>query len=196
MLLSFSVLAEQWVPKYEGTAPDQVQQTLRKLVPSATILPENQLTSKEISGHYADPGKASRKRGGPALSGSDLYLFPDQKYIYMRWADILPPTIYDKGTWTLKNGFVTLKSDKSVQQKDFPKDQTYIALTAPATNSPILLMGLRWDYSYFLDHAGNDPTFTLLLCSHEKQENIQPSESLALQKKLMKKGWRPEWFKN
>ena len=62
------------------------------------------LTGAQIAGRYTNPSKELVKRVGPPLAGEDLYVFADNSYIYCKWADVMPNTIFDKGRWNLGGG--------------------------------------------------------------------------------------------
>jgi hypothetical protein len=195
-------------------------QQLSQLVPPVSLLPDATLTIKGLSGHYADPGPTLRKNCPGALSGCDLYLFPDRDYMYVEWADIMPPTIFDKGKWSVRNGLLVLASDGSMPKHERPRDRLYLPITLPqnagermllmgtgevraapatftpaeGTQRPVLLMGTEWNHTYFLENAGDDPLFMLLLCSLELKEVITESNASPLKAKLMKESWKPAWF--
>ena len=70
-----------------------------------------------LPAHFSSENAETRRRGS-GLSGEDLYLFPDRSYYYVHWADIEPPTIYDKGFWSFSQGVLELHGDHSYRQSD------------------------------------------------------------------------------
>ena len=147
----------------------------------------------ELSGHYSSRG--SEEEGGVgALTGDDIYLFPDGRYLYLQWGCVLEPTIYDKGRWIYENGFVELRTDGSLPRSARPRDATYLPLLSPSRTKRIRLMGSRFDYRYFRENAGPRAEFMLLLCSKTRVERITPKAAASLYQQLFKSGWRPEFF--
>jgi len=169
---------------------------IKSLLPTVKQVSSSSLNVENISGHYCTLGPSMKERRGGALSGSELYLFPDNTYIYLKWADILPLTIYEKGQWDINNSFIILHSDGSVHQKDLPRDHEYLPLIIQSgTKDNIFIMGTEKEYSYFIKEAKNDPAFMLLLCGLEKEKTISHNETKSIREKLMKESWRPEFFK-
>src|ERR1051325_3677325 len=129
--------------------PQDVQTFVRPSVPSVVaIAPADWRHS--LAGHYEPATSLSNPRI-PALSGDDLYLFPDKTYIYIEWSDILPETIYDKGIWTFDGQFIRLQSDRTVSAKKVQmRDAAFVPLTATyAKKTRLLLMGVPGDFRYF-----------------------------------------------
>jgi hypothetical protein len=167
-------------------------------VPNIETLPLD-LQATALCGYYSDKPFSVDL---PELSGDELYLFPDETYYYLMWADVLPLTIYDKGGWKYKNGYIELYSDHSVNQKDFPKDHRYIPLQYKGGDTTTsLLVGAEWELSYFrekvkLERETRDRLFMLDLNSFKKQQekSITSSNYEETKKMLMEKCWHPEFF--
>ena len=168
---------------------------IKHLLPNIKQLSTSALNIENISGYYCTSGSSMKEQMGGALSGAELYLFPDNTYIYLRWADIFPLTIYEKGQWNIHNGFIVLDNDGSVSQNEFPKDNEYLPLVIHKGNKDnIFIMGSKRDYSYFLKEAKDDSAFMLLLCGFEKEKTIAHIETKDIKKKLMEKAWKPWLF--
>jgi len=70
---------------------------IKHFLPSVGQVPSPSLTVEGISGRYCTHGPSLAGRLAPALSGSELYLFPGSTYIYLEWADVLPLTVHGRG---------------------------------------------------------------------------------------------------
>ena len=125
----------------------------------------------------------------------EISIFSDQTYIYIRWADILPPTIYDKGAWSFDRQFIRLVTDNTVSQKRAMHDQYFVPLTTEISGvKQLFLFGTNRDYSYFLEHAKSGDDFMFLLCSRARIDLI--TDTNATKTRLMDEAWRPDFFRN
>lgn len=147
------------------------------------------LPSRTVAGHYASNHR---------LTGDDLYLFPNGRFLYLQWGCVEPRTIYDRGWWSVRDGFVELTSDGKIPGEYGPRDSLYLALATGDANQPTMLMGAGWDYRYFCGHAagssGNGADFMLTLCTKTRVKSIPPADGAALYRKLMRESWRPAYF--
>jgi hypothetical protein len=170
---------------------DSIQEKLRSGMQESEL----KMTNSVTSGHYSDPGASVKERVGPGLSGSDLYLFPDKTYVYIEWADILPPTIYEKGKWKFENSFIFLEDDGSLTRSEFPTDHIYLPVTIlTGSLHREVLLGYEWSYSHFMEHAGDDPEFILFLFTLERENDISIEQADNLKQRLLKESWNPEFF--
>ena len=168
---------------------------LERLRTKIAVDPVTNVTPVQFAGQYANPSKEVMKSwGGGTLSRDDLYIFPDKTYIYCRWADILPTTVYDKGTWSFVGEILELKSDPQITW-DPELERKFLAVRRPAHNGEILLVGTDRDIKYFEENTGDDPEFMLLLNSKERERILSRSETARLKAKLMRESWRPEYFR-
>ena len=87
---------------------------LVRLQAKIPVDPVTELTPVKIAGQYTNPGKELIRRIGGALSGDVLYVFPDNTYVYCEWADIMPTTVFDKGTWDISDGILKLTSGPEI----------------------------------------------------------------------------------
>lgn len=149
-----------------------------------------------VAGHYSSNPEELRKRVGPPLGGDDLYLFPDGSYLYIEWADILPATIQDKGTWAISAGEISLTSDPDITWKTRTADRHYLLARRSSHASEVLAVGTNFDLAYFEKHAEEDPEFMLLVCSKLRVNEISENVSVELKKKLMREAWRPEFYRS
>src|SRR6266478_8010109 len=108
---------------------------LDRLQAKVQVDPINGVSPQRLAGKYSNPPKEFQG----ALSGSDLYLFPDGTYIYCEWADIEPVTIYDKGTWALVEGLVGLKSDQEVNWNPHVQRKFVLARRASHPDEALLV---------------------------------------------------------
>jgi hypothetical protein len=178
-----------------ASEPARILQEVQRVVPDVSAPKSDSETLTLLPAHFSNRNSETEHRAGPALSGDDLYLFPDRSYLYLRWADIMPPTIYDRGTWLFETGVLSLQSDHSVQQRDFPKDRRFIPLYHNVSGKrTLLLMGTSWDFSYFKEKATMNDDFMLFLCTLTHIEPIEPANAETLQKKMYADSWKPEFF--
>jgi hypothetical protein len=96
------------------------------------------LTPEQFAGRYANPPEELNRTQEP-LVGNNLYLFPDRTYIYCEWANIMPKTIFDKGTWTFATGMIELKSDPDVTWNP-DLEREFLGVRRPS-HTEILLVG-------------------------------------------------------
>jgi len=175
--------------------PARILQDVQRVVPAVSAPASESETLALLPAHFSD---SNSKVGGPVgrgLSGEDLYLFPDRSYLYLRWADILPPTIFDRGTWLFGNNVMSLQSDHSVPQRDFPKDSRFVPLYYTISGKrTLLLMGASWNFSYFEKKAKTNDDFMLFLCTLTHIEPIEPVNAETLQKKIYADSWKPIFF--
>lgn len=93
MLLLSSAILAMAVGVSAGAAPACKPAECLKRISAKAVVVSSKLTKSALLGNWSD---------GSGLSGSELYLFDDDTYIYTEWADVEPETIYDKGRWTLE----------------------------------------------------------------------------------------------
>ena len=142
----------------------------------------------QLPGHYSSAGPSLKKYVG-ASSGSDLYMFPDETYIYTEWADIMPNTIHERGTWRFDGSIISLVSDNTLTTQRF-LDSEQLPLVSP--DKTILLMG-RKGFDYFQQHSSDKPDFMLSLTTLEKVSEIKNQDIETIKNKLLKEAWMP-WF--
>lgn len=175
--------------------PVRILQELQQMLPAVSAPRSATETLALLQAHFSDRNPELERRFLPATSGEDLYLFPDRSYLYVRWADIMPATIFDRGTWSFETEVLALQSDRSVQQQDFPKDRRFVPLYYNVSGRrTLLLMGTNWDFSYFKENATKSDDLMLLLCSFTHIEPIEPARAETLRQKLYADSWKPEFF--
>ncbi|PKO19845.1 hypothetical protein CVU37_02315 [candidate division BRC1 bacterium HGW-BRC1-1] len=154
------------------------------------------LTTASVAGYYADPGPT--KRGG--LSGEDLYLFPDETFMYLRWADIMPRTILSKGAWALDEGYVTLHDDGETSLGNWGQHLSPVWLPLvvdQGTTQSFCLMDGRRDIEYLKNKSLMPSTGrTIIRLSLEKSRDLPTSETAALKADMRRKYWRPHYLAN
>jgi hypothetical protein len=152
------------------------------------------LASTQIAGQYVHPSKELVKLVGPPLGGKRLYIFPDKTYVYCKWADVSPNTVYDRGIWSFDGGVLELKSDPEIVW--YPQlERQFLAVRRPSHKGEILLMGLEDSVPYFEEHAGDDPTLMLLIVALPKEEAVSLATTARLKATLMREAWRPDYFR-
>jgi len=147
-----------------------------------------------LAGKYKNPSAEVLKQIGGALSGDELYLFPDGTYIYCEWADISPRTVEDKGKWKFNAGLLELTSDPEIIWQT-SLEREYVAVYRKSHPEEVLLVGTGRDLAYFEDNAGDDPEFMLLINSKGREKNIKQSKAAKLKAKIMAEARRPDFHK-
>ena len=136
------------------------------------------------------------KGGEGMLSGENLYLFPDGSYVYTEWADLLPETIFDRGTWTVDAGVVRFAPDAAIVWKP-GSDRRYAAVTLP-TRAELRLAGLDRSLETFLDlvreHPDTTPLEWLDVGALKRDRTIATGEAEALKRALDEESWDPGYF--
>lgn len=146
-------------------------------------------TMGSLAGKYSNPPRVL----GPALSGNDIYLFPDGTYIYCEWADIEPLTVYDKGRWRFEGGLLSLSSDSEISW-DPGAERQYVVVHRRSRPQELLLIGALSDISRFEEGAKDDPETMLLVIAKERSSKIAGRHTKKIKARLMKESWRPEHF--
>ena len=187
--------------------PEQKLTNVMAKVRMATVISASETTAEGLAGHYANPGPSINNStfGGYALFGRDLYLFPDSTYIYLEWADIMPSTIYGKGTWAVSNSVVHLCDDRAIQASGYGADPSYLALALTNTvlqkvltnvvpRRVVLLAAgfLRQPLENGSRHG--DREMDLLVSGLERAKCLRKNETEATRRKLMAECWRPGYF--
>jgi hypothetical protein len=152
-------------------------------------------TEVQIAGQYANPSKELVKRVGGALEGENLYLFPDKSYLYCKWSDVLPNTVFDKGTWSLADDVLDLKSDPEIAW-DSTLERKLLVLRRSSHKEEILLVGMERSLPYFEKHAGDDPELMLLIVALQRETAVSAASTASLKTRLMREAWRPSFFRH
>jgi hypothetical protein len=152
------------------------------------------LTAVRIAGQYANPSKELVKRVGPPLHGENLYIFSDKSYLYCKWDDEMPKTVFDKGTWTLAGDVLELKSDPEVVW-DSKLERRLLVLRRSSRKEEILLVGTEKSLPYFEKHAGDDPELMLLIVALQRETTLSEASTARLKARLMREAWRPSFFR-
>lgn len=179
----------------QAVKTSQTNIALGRLRVKVAVEPVTGISPVQLSGQYTSSSEELRRRVGPFESGNDLYLFPDGTYIYCEWTDIEPVTVYDKGAWQLRDGFVELNASADVTWNS-KVEREFIILHRVSRPNEILLVGAKRDLSYFEQHADADPELMLLIVSKVRSAPITSSESTKLKAKLMREGWRAQYFRD
>lgn len=164
---------------------------LRAKIP---VDPVTDLTPVKIAGQYENPGKELIRRIGGALSGDVLYIFPDNTYVYCEWADIMPTTVYDKGTWDISDGILKLTSSPKIAWNP-EVERRFLVVHRRSQAAEILLVGIDEKLPYFEEQAGDDPETMLLIVAKQRGNTISQAKTARLKAKLMRESWRPEYFR-
>jgi hypothetical protein len=126
------------------------------------------------------------------LAGDELHLFPDRTYIYVEWADIMPRTIFDKGTWSVAGARLTLSSDASVTWKP-TLDRDHVPLRREGVAGEILLLGAEHDLHMFGQLPNDDPSVALGVVARSRTETYTRARAKAVKARLLR-SWRPSFF--
>src|SRR6266436_5504944 len=134
--------------------------TLNIIRAKISVDPLPNLTGLQLAGQYANPSKELIKRVGPPLAGETLYIFPDNSYVFCKWADIMPNTVFDKGIWSVDGGILELKSDPEIVWNS-ELERKFLVMRRPSHKDEILLVGTEKSLPYFDKDAGDDPELML-----------------------------------
>lgn len=160
---------------------------VRAFVPDLKVLSTS--TTEDLAGHYASPGPTMK--GG--LSGSRLYLFPDQSYFFLRWADIMPGLIESRGTWDVVGGYVLLTDDGTVQRKRRRDDFAYLPVRYREDGTTVTgLLGFPSSYEWLMS-GDKISSRRLLFWTMERAKDIPAEDAEDLKAELMRKHWRPDY---
>jgi hypothetical protein len=96
-----------------GTTPT-AREAVERIRAKTPIEAVSVSSAEQLSGRYTSASKEKEKRGGSMPGGFDIYLFPDGTYLSCNWTDVSPLVVFDKGSWKLAEGLVTLASDRDV----------------------------------------------------------------------------------
>lgn len=163
------------------TAAD-VLAAVQKAAPKALpLVPKDPIA--ELSAWY---------RLSTGLESREYCLLPDRSYFYTESADIMRPTIYDKGAWSIEDGMIRLDSDF----KEAPRHE--VALLPLTVSGKTVLFGRDLAYTFLTEQQekkGGDGAHTFEFWAFPKGASITAAEAPALKEKLMKERWRPDFFK-
>lgn len=187
-LVGFILLLLQLVNSQITTSP------LERLRAKTTIESITDRSPAELAGQYKNPSKELIGRVGPPLAGNILYLFPDKSYIYCEWADIMPNTVVDKGTWNVTGYTLELKSAPEITWAPHLERQ-FMVVRRPSRSDEILLVGINKGLAYFDKNAKDDPELMLLIVGRQRDKVISRAETTKLKASLMREGWRPTFFR-
>lgn len=150
-------------------------------------------TPLQIAGEYRNPSKEEIKRIGGALSGARLFIFPDSTYVYCEWADVMPQTVFDMGTWNFSDGVLQLSSSPEIKW-DPRLERGFLDVRRSSRAHEIFLVGLEEALPYFEQEAKDDPDFMLLLVARKREKAISYAETKQIKETLMRDEWQPESF--
>ena len=132
---------------------------------------------------------------GGGLSGSLLYLFEDQTYIFTEWADIMPETVYHKGTWQVVDSLVSLTVDADVTWER-PGDFRFLVYQATGA-AAVRLLGLDRMLgileSVIREMPGHND-LALKAASFGRRSGWKPGEALRRKADIMKRCWNPQYY--
>lgn len=185
-LLGFLPRALAWEPRRAATSAAEMLVEIQKVYPAVCSIHRTNMVTSKISGRFV--------RGSGGLAGSNLYLFSDKAYLYTEWSDVLRETIFDRGSWDVTNGFVYLTSDKSLPARFGPRDHVYLPVGLSGSND-LFLMSHRWDFSRFMENAGDNPVFMFLHCVLCRSETLSGKTERRMKARLLRKALRkPEFY--
>lgn len=206
ILIFVLTLASSMAHGDDAPTRDEILATVQKHVPTARKLSAPADPIKAFAGKFS-PSTELKPHVGGALSGDYLYLFADRSFIYVHWADISPrKTIHDKGSWTYEGGFIVLSTDNSVPQKHAVKhDSRYVPFLVTFGGSEHLSLidtNRKFDFFHKKVEEPIPPGVgisrmkesLLRICTYARSETYTESEEQETKERLMKDGWRPEYF--
>ena len=180
-----------------GTAPT-AREAMDRIRAKTPVEAVSVTSAEQLAGRYSSASEEKRKRSGLPMGGFDLYLFSDMTYVFCNWTDVSPYMVFDKGSWKLKDGLITLARDPDLPwdpDKYYNFDMKYIAIQRVANKSEALLVGVDRKLPYFEEKAGQDPAWMLLVVALKREKAIEAGNSAKTKTNLMKKAWRPEFYR-
>lgn len=132
---------------------------------------------------------------GGGLGGSFLYLFEDQTYIFTKWADIMPETVYHKGTWQVSDRVLNLAVDADVTWAR-PGDYRYLVYQARGA-AGVRLLGLDLMLGYLeqsIREIRGHNDLALKAASLSRRSGWQPGEGTRRKANIMQRCWTPDYF--
>jgi len=184
--------------------PEQNLSNIVSRLKNAAPASRSDMPPEKFVGHYCNPGPSIQgcRYGNAALSGDDLFLFPDSTYVFARWCDIMPLTIHGKGVWSVSNGIVRLMDDCQIRSKHYGAPPVFLAVILTNTSRPGIftnvianrLFLIEDERCVFRDYIRREET-DLILGGLERSGPISRKEMKALKSKLMKESWRPDFFR-
>jgi hypothetical protein len=187
VVLGLSAMLLTWAPHEQLSALKAVIAALQKHGLEVRKAHEEDLTLEALAGHYST---------SLYLLGSEFYLFSDGTYLYTCWADIMPETICERGTWNVNGGFIHLTSDGSVPSDWRPEDRAYAPVLAGDSNG-VCLMGWPRQFSRLVERAEDpeeEPIVVFSLGGIRRKEKLSRLAQEGLRERLMSRAWRPEFF--
>jgi hypothetical protein len=131
----------------------------------------------DLAGRYtAESDALAEMIGGGFLEGSDLYLFRHGEFVYIRWADVEPQTIYGRGTWRFEHGVVQLLPEPSSPTLE-PCDRRFLVFRMAPKPSPVRLGGTSCALARLEEYSGRDWKLALLMNTLERVEGYGTSAS-------------------
>jgi hypothetical protein len=166
---------------------EEIIQAVQSLVPSARRLPQDVRIEDILSGHYV--------KNMLGLTGTEVYLFPDQTYIWLDWDDISPRTIFDQGTWVYRDGVVALLTDRTVSPGMEYLDRLYVPWIAPPgelflpaddLSEQVFLLGAQTDGESVLTQAnrGEEAAMAMSYWCYRQTETISRSDAATIKETL------------
>jgi hypothetical protein len=149
--------------------------------------------STEIAALYVNPPNELAQKPSSAAIRTNLYLFPDQTYLYLERGPFLPATIFDKGTWRFGSGVLELKSDPDVTWNP-DLERRFLMLHRTAHSEEVLLVGADKAVNRFEALAGGNPENALLTVSKQRIKIITTEQATRVRDNVMRKAWHPERF--
>jgi hypothetical protein len=149
--------------------------------------------STEIAALYVNPPNELAQKSDSSGIRTNLYLFPDQTYLFAERGPFLPATIFDKGTWRLGSGVLELKSDPDVTWNP-DLERRFLMLHRTAHSEEVLLVGADKAVNRFETLARGNPEIALLTVAKQRIKIITAEQATRIRDDVMRKAWHPERF--
>ncbi len=167
-------------------APDECLRRINAIASSREV----PLTDSHLPGEYAG--------GDGLLSGRRLYVFADHTYVYSEWADVMPETVFDKGTWSVGDRLLVFRPDADVTWRKRGRfDHRHMAIQLQSGASDLILVGVDEQLAFAESARESDgsPEAFLRFISFRRKRSWDPGEESARKAQLMKDCWHPDYFK-
>jgi hypothetical protein len=181
-LLLLAFLALEAPVSATPCAPDDCLRRMRAVAP----VTEAMLDGLLLPGWY--------KAGDPLLGGSDLYLFEDGTFVYTRWSDISPDTVYDKGRWHAEGRVIRFASDPDVTWPRMFFDHRRMVVHGSEGKPHVRLVGVDEELSFMEDLHRRHGTAGTEIVGLKWKQAWAPGEGARVRAEVLRDSWRPEFF--
>jgi hypothetical protein len=145
----------------------------------------------EMAGLYVNPPDELAEKSDSSVVRNNLYLFPDQTYLFVERNSLMPTTVFDKGRWEVVGGLLQLKSDIEVKwNPDLAR--SFLILQRASHPKELLLVASGKAIDRFEARATGNPEKALLTVAKQRTKLISPEQTARVRNQLIESAWHPE----